>query len=238
MLDDHAGRPFIKLLDAFQRSIGIRDIVVRQCLALQLPGGGDAGFRAAALNIECSALVGIFTIAHALHLAVLQTEGLRKGLPFTARVKTAQVIGNGAVIAGGMFKCLGRQPEACGSADFALVCGHFLQHLRVVCAVNQHRHGGMIFGCRPDQCRSTDVDILDSRRQITIRTGDGLFKGIEIDHHHIDGCDIMFLHNRIVAAATSQDATMNFRVQGLDPAGHHFRETGVIRDFDDFDAVV
>jgi len=36
MLDDDTGGFFVELLDAFQRSVGIADVVVRKLFALQL----------------------------------------------------------------------------------------------------------------------------------------------------------------------------------------------------------
>jgi hypothetical protein len=44
VLDDHAGWRG-EALDAFQRGVGVGDVVVGQFLALQLASGGDAGFR-------------------------------------------------------------------------------------------------------------------------------------------------------------------------------------------------
>ena len=41
----------------------------------------------------------------------------------------------------------------------------------------------------------------------------------------------MFFHNGIVLAATAQNATMYFRMQGLHASIPHLRETGVIGNF-------
>src|SRR5690606_30272791 len=49
--------------------------------------------------------------------------------------------------------------------------------------------------------------------------------------------DAVLAHDGIVNAATAKDAAVDFRVQGLDPAVHHFREARVIRDFYRSDAV-
>ncbi len=42
MLDDDDGRR-VELGDAFERRVGVVQVVVGQFLALHLPGGGDAG---------------------------------------------------------------------------------------------------------------------------------------------------------------------------------------------------
>lgn len=47
----------------------------------------------------------------------------------------------------------------------------------------------------------------------------------------VDEIDLMFFHNGIVLAATAQNATMYFRMQGLHASIHHLRETGVIGNF-------
>ena len=41
----------------------------------------------------------------------------------------------------------------------------------------------------------------------------------------------MLLHHRIVRAASAENATVYFGMQGLDAARHDFREAGVVGDF-------
>ncbi len=48
----------------------------------------------------------------------------------------------------------------------------------------------------------------------------------------------MFAHDGVVDAATAEDTAVDFRVQGLHPAIHHFRETGVVRHFHSVHGVV
>ena len=48
----------------------------------------------------------------------------------------------------------------------------------------------------------------------------------------------MLGHDGIVGAAAAEDATVDLRVQGLDPAVHHFGEAGVIGHFHRVDAIV
>ena len=47
----------------------------------------------------------------------------------------------------------------------------------------------------------------------------------------------MFAHDRLIESAPSQQAAVNFRMQGLDASAHDFREAGVFRDFLHRDAV-
>ena len=46
------------------------------------------------------------------------------------------------------------------------------------------------------------------------------------------GVDAVLGHHRIVLATAGEDATVYFRVQGFYTAIHHFREAGVVGDFD------
>ncbi len=46
----------------------------------------------------------------------------------------------------------------------------------------------------------------------------------------------MLLHDVVILAPTTQQATMNFRMQGFNAAIHHFRKTGVFGDFFDVQA--
>ncbi|MNP30940.1 hypothetical protein D3C76_1240380 [compost metagenome] len=48
----------------------------------------------------------------------------------------------------------------------------------------------------------------------------------------------MLVHDGVVDTATTEDPAVDFRVQGLHPAVHHFREACVIRDFHCGNAVV
>jgi hypothetical protein len=60
---------------------------------------------------------------------------------------------------------------------------------------------------------------------------DGLGKRIEVNDHHIDRRDTVLLHDAVILTATAEDAAVYFRMQGLHASIHHFRETGVVRDF-------
>src|SRR5690606_6902154 len=63
-------------------------------------------------------------------------------------------------------------------------------------------------------------------------------EGVEVDHHHVDGLDAVLRHHPVVDAPAAEDAAVDLRVQGLDPAVHHLREAGVVRHFHRRDAVV
>ena len=108
--DDTAG--FIELLNAFQRSIGIGDIVERQCFAGELHRGRNTGFLEPGLCIKCGILVWIFTVAHALHMVILESDGPGKQLVLLGLDHASEIIGDSPVITGGMLESLDRQREA------------------------------------------------------------------------------------------------------------------------------
>ena len=99
MLDGHRGN-FIKLLEQGKRGIGIHNIIIRQCLALELSGVGNAGFPDDRAAVKGRRLVRVFSVAEVLGLGVLQMQGVAKR-PTLFSVEAAQVIGNGAIVASG-----------------------------------------------------------------------------------------------------------------------------------------
>src|ERR1700712_302553 len=240
VLDDDAGW-LDEALDAFQRGIGISHVVVGQLLALQLGGSGDAHFGRFGFNVERRALVRILAVAHFLSLDELAVEGARKfAAAFCAQglgalVNAAQIIGDHAVVGGGMFERLEHQVETLCIGQAAGL--EALDHLAVVAGVDHDGHVFVVFRSGTDHGRTADVDVLDGGRQIAAWLGYGGFERIEVDRHQVDRLDAVLAHDGVVDTATTQDAAVDFRVQGLDPAIHHFRETGVVRDFYRCDAV-
>ncbi|MOA21610.1 hypothetical protein D3C78_1421120 [compost metagenome] len=89
-----------------------------------------------------------------------------------------------------------------------------------------------------DHGRAADVDVLDGGRQIAVGLGHGGLERVQVDRHQVDRLDAVLFHHRAVDVATAEDAAMHFRVQGLHPAVHHFREAGVVGHFHGGDAVV
>ncbi|MNE63951.1 hypothetical protein D3C80_1593330 [compost metagenome] len=89
----------------------------------------------------------------------------------------------------------------------------------------------MVLGSRAHHGWATDIDILYGVFQRAIWASDGLREGIQVYHNHIDRLDRMLFHDGIVLAATAQNATVHFRVQGFDSSVHHLREAGVVGNF-------
>ena len=85
-----------------------------------------------------------------------------------------------------------------------------------------------------DHRRSADVDILDAFLE-TCALIDGGLERIEIDHQEVDRRDAVRLHRLRMfgIVADRQQSAMHLRMQGLDPAVHHFRKSGQLRHIAD-----
>ena len=74
VLDDDAGGPLGELLHAFERGVGVGDVVVGQLLALQLAGARDRARSRIALHIERGLLMRVLAVAQRLRLAHLHVN--------------------------------------------------------------------------------------------------------------------------------------------------------------------
>src|SRR3546814_4212424 len=92
VLDDHARR-LGKGLHAFERGIGIGDVVVAEFLALQLRCRADRAGFGIELAVERRALVRIPAVAQVLLLVELQTEHRRESLARVVVVPARQIAG-------------------------------------------------------------------------------------------------------------------------------------------------
>jgi hypothetical protein len=232
MLDDHACRPLVEGLYTLQRSIGVGDIVVGQFLALQLPCRGNRGLARRMLDKECGALVRVLAIAHGLYLTVLQVQRVRKIGPVTIGADGTEVVGNRTVIAGRVLKDFHGQRITSGIRHRVVPGTHLIQHRCIVLAVHQHRYRRMVLGGCTQQGRAAYIDILDRRRQVAAGARHRLFKGIQIHCHEVDGHDAVVLHHGVIDTPASEYAAVDLRMQGLDPAIHHFRKPGKVRNLD------
>jgi hypothetical protein len=91
----------------------------------------------------------------------------------------------------------------------------------------------VVLGGGADHRRPADVDILDAVVE-RCALGDRLLERIEVHHQKIDRPDAMLFHGACVlrVVADRQQAAMDLRVQGLDPAVHHLGRAGELRDVD------
>jgi hypothetical protein len=94
----------------------------------------------------------------------------------------------------------------------------------------------VVLGGGTQHRRPTDVDVLDGGGDFAGRVLHSFLEGIQIHHQQIDGGDAMLLHDRVILSAATEQSTVDFRVQGLDPPVHDFGKAGMLRHFFDGDA--
>ena len=220
MLDDHHGR-LVELFHQLQRRIGIEVVVVRHGFSVQGGRTRHGGLARPRFTIERALLVRILAVSQEVGPFIMQRQHRWKS--FSVRGLSLQVAGDQAVVARRMLKDFRRQlaPElGRHRAGFERV-----QHTGVIGRVHQDQHLVMIF-CGGAQHRgATDIDVLDRVLNRAVRSRDRLLERIEIDRQHVDGIDPVPLHLghvRGVAAATEQ-SSVDFRVQRLDPTVQDFR---------------
>ena len=233
--DDASG--LVKQFDGFQCSVGIGNVVEGQLFALQLLGGRDRGFSSVGFYVEGGFLMRVFAVAHVLSLNVLNVISVGEVALVVAGVAGAKVVGDHAIVLGGMFERLHHQIVTGVVAGGAAVGLHFGDDGVVARSVNHNGHVFVVFRGGAHHGRTADVDVFDSGGQITVRIGNGCFERIQVNNNHVDGFDAVLGHYRIVGTATTQDATVYFGVQGLNAAVHHFREASVVGYFHGVDAV-
>ena len=151
-------------------------------------------------------------------------------------VHGAQVVGDHAVVGGSVFKRLEHQVETLGVGQATGL--EVFQHIGVIAGIDHNGDVFVVFGRRTHHGRAANVDVLDGGRQVATRLVDGGFEWVEVYRDQVDRLDAVLVHDVVVNAATAQDAAVDFRVQGFYPAVHHFREAGVIGDFNRGHAVV
>ena len=148
-----------------------------------------------------------------------------------SRNHAAEVVGNHAVVGGGVFEGFNGKVKASFQSQGAFIGIYLFNNGVVVAALHHDCDIFMVLGGRAHHRWAADIDVLNRIFQRATFTGNGLGERIQVNNHHIDRLDLMFFHNGIVLAATAQNATMYFRMQGLHASIHHLRETGVIGNF-------
>ena len=193
VLNDHTGR-LGERLNGFQCGVGVGHIVVRQLFALQLFRCGDRRFGRLGFDIESGFLMRVFAVTHFLRFIELAVEGLRevetvvRAQGFSRLINRAQVVGDHAVVAGGMFKRFQCQGKT-GFVTQTLHAVQVFQHHAVVRGVNHNTDVRVVFGGRAHHGRATDVDVFNGQWQVTVWLGDGRCKRVEVNHHQINRVD-------------------------------------------------
>jgi len=111
--------------NAFERRVGVGNVVERKLLALKLPRGGDGSRRRIGFDIECRALMRVLAVTQRRRSHELPIEGVREVAEFLVGIEGAEIVGDRAVVARGVFECFHGKPKARGVGDGVFVRLHF-----------------------------------------------------------------------------------------------------------------
>ena len=220
MLDDHAGR-VLELAHALDRGVRVRDVVVGEFLALQLPRRRDRSARGQGIRVERRGLMRVLAIAQVLLLAESSREGIRE---FGVALLQPQPAGNQRIVLGGVAKGLRRKPAAGCLGDVS--AAQLRECARVVRRVDEHGDARVVLGGGAQHRRTSHVDVLDCVLVATVRARDGLRERVEIDDEDVDRLDALFAHDGIVGSRAAEQGAVHFRVQGLHAPVHDLRKAG------------
>ena len=232
VLQPHTER-LVELAHDAERGVGVLNVVVRQLLAVELPGEGQRIGRPAPLAVELRALVGVLAVTQRLHEVEFQEQ-----LLVEPRLRT-HVRGDHRVVLGRMGVGFGRELQT--RRLLGIAAGADLREdLPVVRRIAHHRHVGPVLGRRTQHRRSADVDVLDGVLHLHAGFGDRLPEGIEVHAHQVDEADAVLLQGlqvlRIVAAR--QQPAVHLRVQGLHASVADFGKSRHVADIDHLDAAL
>ena len=233
---DHRGGRLAELEHDARGRVEVQQVGVRQFLALQEHRGAEGGRRL--FGVPCRRLVRILSVAQVTDLGQPHREPRRR----TARAgrsaretprlhrHVGQRGGNRGVVRPGMRERLAGQIET-ETLAWAARPVELLEHGGIVGGRHHHQHIREVLGGPADQARTTDVDLLDQPLEGGRGVGGGGSEGVQVHGHHVDEADAVLLRRGQVdvAGTAGQDAAVDARMQGFDPAIHHFRESGDIR---------
>ena len=242
----------VKLLRQLPAGVQIDEVVEAEFLALELASPGDSLPRS--VGVKRGALMGIFSIAQGLRQRHVDTQGGRqaRSIQLRGRIRDwcfsnpIQRIGDGGVVGRGRGEGLPRQPPASLPAQAAAFGLQLFDESRIIGDAGHDGHVFKVFGRRAHHRRAADVDVFNqvpkSHAGLDGVPNDGsmslgylsgsLLKGVEVDHHHVDGLDALRGDGSLMllVAANVKQAAMNLGVQRLDAAVEHLRKAGQIAD--------
>src|SRR5699024_9112993 len=236
--DGHGGRPAL-VVGGAPGGVGVHVVVVAHRLAVQLLGGGQPG-GTTGVGVQGGLLVGV--------LAVAQGGGALPGGAGPGRqrgtiggsggsIDSISSIATGSLelgaLPGGHVHVVGGGvPEGVSGEPAALVEGEptpgdCLGDLAVTGRVHHDGHAVVVLRRRADHGRAADVDLFDALL-LPGAGGHGVGEGVQVGHHEVDRGDLEFLELAPVGfqTAVGEDAGVDARVQGLDPAVEAFGEFG------------
>ena len=161
VLHNHAGRCGEGRY-TLQGRIRIRNVVIGQSLTLQLNGSGHrAHLGPASASIEGGTLMRVFSVAKPLPAFQGEVAGFGHDYRGALVIPSAQPIGHGSIVGGGMGKGPGGEAVAKGKVRRAVLRLEGFEHPVVIPGIGHHRHPRVILGRGTHHGRTTDIDVLN-----------------------------------------------------------------------------
>jgi hypothetical protein len=227
---DDGHRRLLELADQLARGVGVEQVVVGKLLALQLlEAGKDPALSLG--GVERRPLVGILAIPGLELLLQVDQEMARIEVAVVAAL-TLEPGGDRRIVGLGVAEGLDGKTAAETLGHHPITLLERRQHLWIVIGIDHHYDPLVVLGRRPHHRRAADVDHLHHLLEGGTLGCRRLAEGVEVDHHQIDGQDRVLAQLTEVRAAppVGEDAAMDPRMQGLDPAVQDLGELGHLRD--------
>ena len=166
MLHNHTCR-LGELFHALQRRIGIGDVVIREGFTLNLGCGSNGGFFHILFYIEGSLLVAVLAVTHILLLNEVQVQRAWEAtggfFAFTvvSRNHAAEVVGNHAVVGGGVFEGFNGKVKASFQSQGAFIGIYLFNNGVVVAALHHDGDIFMVLGGGAHHRWAADIDVLN-----------------------------------------------------------------------------
>ena len=237
VLDDHAGRT-VELANAFPCRVAVGQVVEAEFLALQLLERRQRARHRPQVAVERGLLVRVFAVTQVHDLDEVAVA-LRREQRLRAIVRErGQVVADERVVLRDVVERGHGQREAGLRCQRAAVGLQLVDERRVLRRIGGDRDAREVLGGRTQHRRAADVDVFDDIVEGAGRIHRHAYERVEIQHQQVDRFDAVLRHHRIVGPAAPEQAAMHHRVQGLDPAVHHFREPGEVADVLDGQACI
>ena len=220
--------------------IGVGQVVKRELFALELGVARQPSGRCRVVTIEGSSLVRVLAITQGLGLRHLKREDPRQGACRMGLLRHNRIdggvdgacrylgqsmkeIGNRRIVGRRVGEGLGCELLAQRPGQAALLGLEFFKHRGIVSGVDNHGHPIVILRRGTDHRGPPNIDVFNDLLVPRRGPGQGLSKGVEVDHHQIDGGNSRGRKGLHMGweVAPSQQSAMHGRMQGLDPAIEH-----------------
>ena len=224
VLDDCDGR-ISEVVRCAPRCVGVRVVVVRHLLAVQLLRLSQT-CRRSRVFVQRSVLVRVLAVAKNSAAVPGSTDpGREQRTVFVSGDRARHPARNSDVVRRSVLERLRRKHSALTQGESAT--GNGSQDVGVTSRIDHDGNRRMVLGCSTHHRRAADVDLLDTLVRASAR-GNRLGEGVQVHDHQFEGRDAEFLElsEVIRLAGIGENAGVDARMQRLHTAFEAFRESG------------